>query len=1663
MNGVIRRMGVLLAMLRATPAAGSNCSAPASFDRVMLTIRVFCVVALQAMFVLAPGAVSASEPSPSEIPDEREIREPESISRQPWEEYAAQIQTRSTLASHGPDLFGDQVNLYNGALTFSVTDISVPGSGPPVELRRTFTVGDRAGMPLDLPFGDWDLDLPRLTFVGGPTWPNTRCSDTNVPNIDVPGGASYGVFDYWQGVHAHIPGGGELLVADQGTPKPSGFEAAEYKWVTPGYAYFRCITTQNGSGDGFEAITPDGTVYRFRRMAQYAETSLANPINIGLPGALHRRRHVLYATEVEDRFGNKVTYTFTNAATEPARLTSIQSNDGRSITITPVPNGNGRIQSATSHGRTWTYGPNAGSLSTVSLPDGSSWILNLGALAQAEVDYSTGDPAHCDAFQSQLGGAISGTVTHPAGATGTFVVKATRHGRSNVPRLCLNTETPSTSDDVSLYVKDYFLFSLTSKSVTGVGLDTLEWAYGFGSLGTWACPGPGASCPDPAPVCTADSCAGTAQATVTGPGDEPANEWTRYTFGNSYRYDEGKLRKVERGTGPNDILQTETTTFQWSQSGPPIGRSLRPRGDGFTAEQPRPRTQHVIARDGATFTRSGSNFDQFARPSTIVRSSSLGYSRTEQLVYDDNTTLWVLGQVQSVTVGGLVPESTVYSQATALPELRTVFGQSDQTFFWHPDGTLHKVTDALDRTVELTNYHRGIPRDIKLPSNATMQAEVNDHGEITSITDAAGFKTSYGHDPMGRITSITHPVLDVVAWAPTSITYTQESGAEYGVPGMHWRRTETTGTRRSETFYDALWRPILSRASTTDASAGTRSVRRAFDHAGREVFVSYPSDTMTNAASSNYLTLSTGHHTVFDVLGRVTGTGQDSELGPPLTTSTVYKVPLSPFTTIHTNARGHATTTTYQAFDQPSYDAPMVITAPEGQTTTFTRDVFGKPLTLTRNGSYTPPGGAPQGVSLLRRFVYDSQQRLCKTIELDAGITVLDYDAVGNLAWKATGQATLTTTNDCQRSAVPSGQRSVHVYDAMNRLLAIDHPAGTDDVGFTYEDDGAIQAATTGTLSGTAPVSWLSKTSEWTYGYNKRRLPVSESLVVPGRTLQIGWGYNTRGDRSSLSYPSGMELQFDPNAYGEPRQAVAGFSFASGATYHPSGALAGFTYGNQVQRTITPNLRQLPERVRDLRANGSAAFDHTLTYDENGNLAGIVDGVGGLESRMLGYDGLDRLTSVTNATQGNETYEYDPLDNLRRAYLTSFGIDRRFHYDEATQRLQRIADPAGATQLIYGWNHRGQLSLRADYLAATEPMAFVFDDADRLIRIPGRETYTYDAHGRRVVSERCADGSIRYQVYSRSGQLLYTEDSRSSERSDYVHLGGALVARRTRPWSGSTSTTTYLHTDHRGTPAVETAPGPAAATSYRSVLSPYGTPYNGVYRDGPGFTGHATDQETGLSYMQQRYYDPVMMRFLSPDPIGTSAQNFNRYWYANNNPYTFTDPDGREACGTRVQGGSAHNCTTVDLRNSRSEDPTIAEYRAMRAGQAATVREAAQVASDAGDVLEEGYYAVLPLPVGKLGMFDRLKRWLGFGGDASRVGPTVFKTTHYATRLERAGVNTVRAEAAVAKEVQAIRGNMSVGGDVAGRMRIDGVLVEYRARMLPDGSVNVGTIFPVAP
>ncbi len=111
----------------------------------------------------------------------------------------------------------------------------------------------------------------------------------------------------------------------------------------------------------------------------------------------------------------------------------------------------------------------------------------------------------------------------------------------------------------------------------------------------------------------------------------------------------------------------------------------------------------------------------------------------------------------------------------------------------------------------------------------------------------------------------------------------------------------------------------------------------------------------------------------------------------------------------------------------------------------------------------------------------------------------------------------------------------------------------------------------------------------------------------------------------------------------------------------------------------------------------------------------------------------------------------------------------------------------------------------------------------------------------------------------------------------------------------STYANRYQHTDALGSPVVVTN-GPHAVLE-RNEYEPYGQVLAGGNADRPGYTGHVKDAQTGLNYMQQRYYDPQIGRFLSVDPVTAysngDSRYFNRYWYAAGNPYKFTDPDGR--------------------------------------------------------------------------------------------------------------------------------------------------------------------------
>jgi RHS repeat-associated protein len=613
-----------------------------------------------------------------------------------------------------------------------------------------------------------------------------------------------------------------------------------------------------------------------------------------------------------------------------------------------------------------------------------------------------------------------------------------------------------------------------------------------------------------------------------------------------------------------------------------------------------------------------------------------------------------------------------------------------------------------------------------------------------------------------------------------------------------------------------------------------------------------------------------GVYTSYDALGRVTQVTQDSEQGQ-LTTSTQYR---TGFMTVTTDARGYQSITAYAAYGEPDYSQPvnvdMAVGTPEETLVEIQRDVFGKPRSVRR---YAQNGG----LSLTRSYVYDGNHQLCKRIDPEGGATVMAYDGAGNLQWSAAGLSFADTSNCNLNEAASSGRVVARTYDLRNRVKTLSFPDGRGNQIWNYELDGLPRTVSTdndGPGQGTVVNA---------YSYNKRRLPISETLSIPGRAQsRIGYDYDALGHLAVHTYPSGLVVNYAPDALGNPTQVG---TYAQSVKYYPNGAVRSFTYGNGIPHTMTQNARQLPQRSTD-----TGILDLETSFDQNGNVGQIFDRLRGSQyDRTLQYDALNRLTAAGSCHFGGDCwhrFSYDALDNLTAWKLAGVKDYSHYVYD-ASNRLASIQNQSGAVVVGLGYDVQGNL-------ANKNGESFVFDFGNRLREVTSRERYRYDSGGYRVSSTRWTDGATASYHYASDGKLLYAQDDRTGERSDYIYLSGSAVAVRS-VGADNQPHVKYQHTDALGSPVAVS--NEAGGQIDRTDWEPYGAAIGKPTYDGLGYTGHMMDGATGLTYMQQRYYDADVGRFLSVDPVTADEsgnwEHFSRYSYAYNNPYKFNDPDGR--------------------------------------------------------------------------------------------------------------------------------------------------------------------------
>ena len=174
------------------------------------------------------------------------------------------------------------------------------------------------------------------------------------------------------------------------------------------------------------------------------------------------------------------------------------------------------------------------------------------------------------------------------------------------------------------------------------------------------------------------------------------------------------------------------------------------------------------------------------------------------------------------------------------------------------------------------------------------------------------------------------------------------------------------------------------------------------------------------------------------------------------------------------------------------------------------------------------------------------------------------------------------------------------------------------------------------------------------------------------------------------------------------------------------------------------------------------------------------------------------------------------------------------------------------------------------------------------------EKFGYDGNGHRVSVIK--NGKKTIEAHDRDGKLMAKIDESTGIETDYIWLGDEkVVAIKSK--EGQQQSVTYFHNNLLGSPLVGT--DEKGNKKWDENYKPYGSELiKNAGRDNPhvGYTGKEFDADTGLSYYGARFYDPGIGRFISPDPAPIAPINpmtFNRYAYANDNPYRYKDKDGK--------------------------------------------------------------------------------------------------------------------------------------------------------------------------
>lgn len=314
----------------------------------------------------------------------------------------------------------------------------------------------------------------------------------------------------------------------------------------------------------------------------------------------------------------------------------------------------------------------------------------------------------------------------------------------------------------------------------------------------------------------------------------------------------------------------------------------------------------------------------------------------------------------------------------------------------------------------------------------------------------------------------------------------------------------------------------------------------------------------------------------------------------------------------------------------------------------------------------------------------------------------------------------------------------------------------------------------------------------------------------------------------------------------------------------------------------------------------------TYTYDASGNITKIVtEGTNVPQAALTKeytYDALGQLATEVNGSGTTFGYAYDTAGNIRN--ITKDGtVTKSFGYTNPSwpDLLTSVTSGSTTKDILY----EGQ-SQTSDLPSSGNPVTYYNGRDYTFTWTKGRQlasatvdgknvTYTYDMSG--VRTSKTVDGTT-YHYTTLSGKVMRQQWGNKS--LEFVYDDGnqpfAMIYKH-----GSEAELYYYLVNAQGDVAAILDSSGTMVASYNYNAWGSCTVYNSsdaaIGDLNPlRYRGYYYDAETGFYYLQSRYYDPAICRFINADTFATTDANgflsANMFAYCENNPIGNSDPDG---------------------------------------------------------------------------------------------------------------------------------------------------------------------------